>query len=236
MEERLQKYLARSGVASRRHSEELIAEGHVKVNGKTVNTMGYLVNPEKDRIQVDGRLVKPVTSYRYYMLNKPMEVVSTCSDPQGRSTVLDYLPDDARLYPIGRLDYMTEGLLLVTNDGELANSLMHPKKEVKKKYLVETKGLLTDMKKEKLEKGVKLEDGITRPADVQIEFASEELSKFYLTIHEGKNRQVRRMCEAVGLKVDYLCRVQEGGIRLGNLGVGQYRKLTDVEIEKLKRL
>ena len=196
--------------------------------------MGVVIDPEKDRISVDGKYLKIRNAPMYLLLYKPAEVVSTCSDPQRRKTVLDLLPGKERLFPVGRLDYYTEGLLLLTNDGDLANRLTHPKYRITKTYLVETAGLISEEKAAILEKGVRLEDGLTLPAKVKIEYYSREASRFYLTITEGRNRQVRRMCEAVGLPVTYLCRTKMGFLDLKGLVPGGYRRLKAGEIERLR--
>jgi pseudouridine synthase len=232
--ERLQKYLARCGIASRRQAEEMILEGKVKVNNKIVTKMGIVVNPEKDRIEADGRPVRQKETLSYYLLYKPAGVVSTCSDPQRRKTVLDLIPNKGRLYPVGRLDYQTEGLLLLTDDGELANRLTHPRYRISKTYLVEVSGLISEEKAALLERGVELEDGPTQPAKVKIEYYNKTESRFFLTISEGRNHQVRRMCEAVGLPVTYLCRVRMSFLDLNGLAPGEYRRLGVKEVERLR--
>ncbi|MCL2165879.1 MAG: rRNA pseudouridine synthase [Clostridiales bacterium] len=234
--ERLHKYIARCGIASRRRAEELIREGKVTVNHKTVTGMGVLLDPDKDLVHVDGRRVTVKRNLSYILLYKPAGVVSTCDDPQGRKTVLDFLPDKDRLFPVGRLDYLTEGLLLLTDDGELANRLTHPGYAVPKTYLVETGGYLSGEKIESLRKGVRLEDGITKPAKVKTVYAGAKASRFFLTLTEGRNRQVRRMCEALGLSVTYLCRTKMGFLTLEGLSPGAYRRLDPAETARLKRL
>ena len=235
MMERLQKYMARCGVASRRHAEDMIREGRVSVNREVVARMGVSIDPAKDRVAVDGKPIKPAEGLAYYLLNKPAGVVSTCQDPQRRKTVLDFLPVKERLYPVGRLDFETEGLLLLTNDGDLANKLMHPRYEIPKTYLVETAGYITEEKAAALKRGVRLEDGMTKPAKVKIEYFSNEASRFYLTITEGRNRQVRRMCEALGLPVAYLRRTRMGFLDLRSLPPGTYRRLKPAEAERLRQ-
>lgn len=234
--ERLQKYIARCGLASRRQAEEIIREGKVKVNGKVITEMGTQIDPEKDRVTVEGRRLRTKEAQTYILLYKPAGVVTTCRDPQRRKTVLDLLPGKKRLFPVGRLDYETEGLLLLTDDGELANQLSHPKYKIPKTYLVETDGLITEEKAAKLAKGVKLEDGPTQPAKVKIEYYSQEGSRFYLTITEGRNRQVRRMCQAIGLNVVYLCRTKMGFLNLNGLALGGHRRLKTQEVKKLMAL
>jgi len=234
--ERLQKYIAGCGLASRRHAEEMIREGKVKVNNRVVTQMGLVIDPQKDKVTVDGRRLRPTEARTYLLLYKPAGIVSTCSDPRGRRTVLDLLPGKERLFPVGRLDYHTEGLLLMTDDGELANRLTHPKYKIAKTYLVETAGLITEEKAAQLQKGIKLDDGMTQPAKVKIEYFSKEASRFYLTITEGRNHQVRRMCEAVGLPVTYLCRTRMGFLDLKGLVPGGSRRLKASEVERLKQI
>ncbi|MDR1192767.1 MAG: rRNA pseudouridine synthase [Peptococcaceae bacterium] len=236
--ERLQKYLARCGVASRRQAEQMITAGRVAVNGVTVLRAGVSVEPGKDRVSADGRPVVAKAENTYIMLNKPAGVLCTCRDPHGRKTALELLPDQAaRLFPVGRLDWETEGLLLLTDDGELANRLTHPRYMMPKTYLVETPDWLTDEKAQALREGVRLADGLTRPARVVINYRERRRgSRFSLTITEGRNRQVRRMCEALALVVRYLCRVQLGSLTLGDLQPGDWRPLTAPEAAKLKSL
>ena len=232
--ERLQKYIARCGIASRRRAELLISDGKVSVNGKTVTEMGFSVDPSKDRVAVEGKPIHQKRDKTYLLLYKPAGVVSTCDDPRRRRTVLDLLPGGDRLYPVGRLDYETEGLLLLTDDGELTHKLTHPRYAIPKTYLVEVSGLLSRDMAAAMQKGILLEDGMTRPAKVRLEYYSKEGSRFYLTISEGRNRQVRRMCEALGLTVTYLCRTSMGPLDLSGLEAGGYRRLKKHEIRRLK--
>lgn len=234
--ERLQKYLAQAGTASRRKAEELILAGRVKVNGMTITQLGSKIDPEKDIVTLDQKPVKTTKQYEYYLLNKPLRVVTTMHDPQGRTKVIDLLKGiKTRVYPVGRLDYHTEGLLLLTNDGELAYRLMHPKYKVAKTYLVTVKGILDKNSLLRLQKGVLLEDGPTIPAKVTILETGENYSRLEMTIREGRNRQVRRMCEAVGHPVLSLKRLKFGPLSLGQLKPGQYRKLEENEIRELKK-
>ncbi len=234
--QRLQKYLAHAGIASRRKAEELILAGRVKVNGITITQLGSKIDPERDVVMVDQKTVKTENKYEYYILNKPLQVVTTMHDPQGRTKVTDLLKGiKARVYPVGRLDYHTEGLLLLTNDGELAYRLMHPKYKVAKTYLVTVKGIMDKNTLNKLQKGVLLEDGPTMPAKVTILEAGNDYTQLEMTIHEGRNRQVRRMCQAVGYPVVCLKRIKFGPLSLGQLKPGQYRKLEEDEIRRLKR-
>lgn len=235
-EERLQKVMAHAGVASRRVSEEMITAGKVTVNGKLVTELGVKVDPDKDAIKVNGKLIKGREKSVYYMLHKPRGVITTASDERGRKTVLDILPKiDERVYPVGRLDYNSEGLVLLTNDGRLANKLMHPSFNVRKFYIVELKGEFSEEALETMRSGVKLDDGVTSPAYAELLSSEPRKSLLKLGIREGKNRQIRRMCAALGYDVTRLIRTQIGPIKLGNLGVGQCRQLTVQELGKLQQ-
>ncbi|WP_151734440.1 pseudouridine synthase ['Paenibacillus yunnanensis' Narsing Rao et al. 2020] len=235
--ERLQKVLAQAGIASRRKCEELILAGKVEVNGETVTELGTKVDPEQDIIKVSG---KPIRSENkiYLMFNKPKGVITSASDPKGRKVVTDYLKGiNERVYPIGRLDYDTEGLLLLTNDGEFANLLTHPKHHVPKTYLATVKGVPHGTSLDKLKAGIKLEDGMTAPAEVEykdVDVDGKE-SVISITIHEGRNRQVRRMFEAINHPVTRLKRISFGDILLQNLKRGSFRHLTKDEINHLRQ-
>ncbi|MFC7442171.1 pseudouridine synthase [Laceyella putida] len=234
--ERLQKVLAHAGVASRRHSEELIKSGKVKVNGKVVTQLGVKVDPAQDQIEVNGQLIQQEQK-RTFLFYKPLRVITSMSDPQGRKVVADYFRSvPERIYPVGRLDYDTEGLLLLTNDGELANRLIHPRYEVDKTYVATVKGRPSPAAIEQLRKGVKLEDGWTAPAGVRILSQDDTQTKLQLTIREGRNRQVRRMCDAVGHPVIHLMRTKLAFLTLEGLKRGEYRELTGQEQERLRRL
>jgi len=233
-DERLQKYLSRCGVASRRRAEEMIRDGKVSVNGRTVSKMGFVVDGDKDRVFIEGKPVQPKKGLTYILLYKPAGVVSTCDDPRGRDTVTQLIGGKNRLFPVGRLDYETEGLLLLTDDGELANVLTHPKYGIPKTYRARVAGLLTTEKRDSLKNGLRLDDGMTKPAKVEVEYFSKEESCFYLTISEGRNRQVRRMCEALELPVLSLCRTRMGFLDLAGLQPGKHRYLKKHEIERLK--
>lgn len=227
---RLQKYMAQCGVASRRHSEELIRAGKVMVNGKTVTQMGVLVSDE-DEIRVDGVLIKREEKKVYIMLNKPSGYVTTVSDPRGRRTVLDLIDGvDERIYPVGRLDYDTTGLLLLTNDGDFAYESTHPGKMVAKTYLAEVKGRPSDDKLDMLRYGVDIGGFITSPADVEVIKNKEKSTILKIIIHEGRNRQVKRMCETIGHEVVKLKRTAIGNLSLGKLKTGQWRYLTPREV------
>jgi 23S rRNA pseudouridine2605 synthase len=228
--------MAAAGLCSRRQAEVLIAAGRVTVNGRTAG-LGDLADPRQDRILVDGRPLRQHGARCYLLMHKPVGVVTTLSDPGGRPVVTDLLRDVAeRVYPIGRLDLTTSGLLLLTNDGALANHLAHPSHEIAKTYLVRVRGRLTPDAVRRLEQGVDLDDGITAPARVERMRSSGGHSWFELTIHEGRNRQVRRMCEALGLPVSRLMRIRYAFLTLEGLAPGQYRHLTAAEVSRLKQL
>lgn len=231
--ERLQKVIAASGIASRRKAEEMIQQGRVKVNGQTVKEMGVKVSTQ-DRIEVDGHEINKEEKV-YFLLNKPKRTICSVSDDKERDTVVDIIDCKERIFPVGRLDYETTGLLLLTNDGEFANGLMHPRNHIRKTYEVAVKGVLTDGMCALLEKGIKLEDGKTLPAEVFVLQRSEKKNKTVLqiTIQEGRNRQVRRMMEFFNCEVTRLNRIQYAFLDLGNLRQGQYRKLRMFEVRKL---
>ncbi|MNO70558.1 Ribosomal large subunit pseudouridine synthase B [compost metagenome] len=233
--ERLQKIMAEAGVASRRKCEELILSGKVQLNGETVTALGTKADPAEDEITVDGKPIG-VEKKMYLVFNKPKGVITSASDPQGRKIVTDYLKGiTERLYPVGRLDYDTEGLLLLTNDGHFAHQLTHPKHHVPKTYHATVKGVPHGSELDKLKKGVMLEDGMTAPAEVEYHDIDSEgkESTISITIHEGRNRQVRRMFEAINHPVIKLKRISFGDLFLGNLKRGLYRHLTKEEIEGL---
>jgi 23S rRNA pseudouridine2605 synthase len=233
---RLQKFMAHAGVASRRKCEEHIAQGRVEVNGQTVREPGYIVDPAVDRVKFMGKPVSMAGRYVYIMLNKPAGCVSTCNDEKGRDTVMRYVKDvSARLYPVGRLDFTSEGLLLLTNDGELANRLTHPRHRIEKKYLAVTDGPLDAGDLDKLAAGVVIDGKKTAPAVFKLLKTSPARSEALCVIAEGKNRQLRKMFDAIGKNVVYLKRVAVGGLKLGNLKKGQYRHLTDAEVAQLKK-
>ena len=231
---RLQKYLAQCGIASRRHAEEMIAAGKVSVNGLVITEMGTQVE-ETDEVRVDGKLVRPETVKKYVIYHKPAGEVTTVSDPEGRICVLDHFRNyPVRLFPVGRLDYDSEGLLLLTNDGELADKMMHPSNEVDKGYLAKIEGQITMDEVKTLRNGVMLDDRLTSPAKVRVVRLQEETSLVLVTIHEGRNRQVRRMFDAVNHRVMALKRVRFGILDLGELRRGEWRELTPSEIKQLK--
>lgn len=227
---RLNKYLAASGVASRRGADQLIEDGRVTVNGKVAKT-GMQVT-EKDVVTVNGKTISGGEAKEYWLVNKPRGVVSTAIDDRGRPTVVDMVQSKARLYPVGRLDEDSEGLILLTNDGDLAFKLTHPKFQVEKVYQVRIMGNLTESKIKRFETGVRLEDGMTAPAKVE-KIAHQLLA---ITIREGRKRQIRRMCSVLGLEVTELKRVKMGTLELGELKTGAKRKLTEEELKELKQL
>ena len=236
MEERIQKIISASGVTSRRKAEELIAQGRVKVNGRPCKT-GDKADPMRDIITVDGERIEAQTkeSMVYLMLNKPRGYVTTMSDELGRRCVTDLLADiPERVYPVGRLDKNTEGLLLFTNDGALANSIMHPSCHISKTYRVTVRPDVTEEQLIALETGVLLDGRKTLPAIVSVVTKEEGRVVLLITIHEGRNRQIRRMCEAVGLEVARLKRISIGPLKLGMLKPGAYRELTPAELSALK--
>lgn len=235
---RLQKYLALSGVASRRNAEKMIADGRVAVNGMVITEMGVQVDELTDKVTVDGQLCHLEEEKHYLAYNKPIGEVTTVSDPEGRPTVMDHFRDyPVRLYPVGRLDYDSEGMLLLTNDGDLMNNLLHPSREVEKAYLVKVSNQVSEDTLRRLRAGVTLDDGrMTSPAMVRLVRHEAFCSVVLVTIHEGRNRQVRRMFSAVGHEVVALKRIGFAGILLHDLPRGQWRRLTDVEVRKLKGL
>ncbi len=232
MQERLQKVLAKAGIASRRKSEELIKQGKVRVDNKVVTEMGVKVDPESQRIECDG---VPVTSREenvYILLNKPAGYLSTVDDPRGRPIVTDLLKDiTERVYPVGRLDLDTEGALLLTNDGELAQKVLHPSHEVNKTYVAKVKGQPGTRKLDALAKGIELEGRKTWPADIQVLKTETQTATIKITIHEGRKRQVRKMFDAIGHPVLELKRTAYGKLELGDLGPGKYRILPPDKIK-----
>ena len=231
--ERLQKYLAHAGIGSRRKCEELIIQGKVTVNGQVV-TLGTKIDPAQDIVKINGQVITKKEAKLYLMLNKPAGYVTTAKDNHGRLTVVDLVKDvKARIYPVGRLDYETEGLLLLTNDGQLAYRLTHPKYEVTKVYEALVQGIPDNTKLQKLRSGITLEDGLTAPAGVQALKKYKDQVLIEISIHEGRNRQVRRMFEAIGHPVLKFKRTQMGPLSI-DIPVGKYRFLTGKEIQALK--
>lgn len=233
--ERLQKVMAHAGVASRRKSEEIIAEGRVKVNGEIVTEMGFKVDPKKDEIEVDGEVIAKEKKV-YLLLHKPEGYITTVSDPKERQTVMDLIPDlKQRVYPAGRLDYDSSGLLILTNDGDLCYKLTHPKKEVDKRYWVRAKGTIFAEDFNKFEEGMVIDGRKTAPAKIANINYLDNYTEFEITIHEGRNRQVRRMCRIAGFSVVKLKRTAFAFLSLDGLAEGEYRYLNEEEIKKLKR-
>ncbi|MDN6441841.1 Ribosomal large subunit pseudouridine synthase B [Acidipropionibacterium jensenii] len=232
---RLQKVLAQAGVASRRAAEEMIDEGRVEVNGEIVIVQGRRVDPEHDEIRVDGSRIPTARRHLYYVLNKPRGVVSTMDDPDGRACLADLegVPNHERLFHVGRLDTETEGLILLTNDGEFAHRMTHPSYKVLKSYLAEVEGFVDDKVIRRLTKGLTLEDGPVHPDSVRLVQASEMKSLVEISLHEGRNRIVRRMMDSVAHPVRRLSRTAIGPVRVGRLGVGDMRPLSREELGKL---
>ncbi|WP_288221265.1 pseudouridine synthase [uncultured Clostridium sp.] len=242
MEERLQKYMARCGVASRRKCEEIILNGKVLVNGKVINELGVKINPEIDKVYYEGNLIKPEENKLYIMLNKPEGYITSVKDEKGRKTILDLVKVEERIYPIGRLDYDSSGLILLTNDGEIYNKIIHPRVQIDKKYIVLCRGDFTIEELKRFENGIDIGGYIT--AKCKIKVIDKEVDKktkkintlVEISIHEGKNRQIRRMCEALGHEVISLNRISVGDIKLGYLKKGEWRNLTKTELEYINSL
>ncbi len=232
---RLQKFLANSGVASRRKCEELILEGKISINGKIVNELGVKVDPNVDKVEYCGKVIHNTEKLVYILLNKPIGYVTTANDQFNRDTVLDLVKVKERIVPVGRLDMYTSGALILTNDGDFVYKVTHPKHEITKTYTVTLHGIISNEAVEKLRQGVEIENYITRPAKVKILKTDEEknISRLEITIHEGKNRQVRKMCETVGSKVLALHRSKIGDIGVKDLKLGNWRYLKDYEVKKL---
>ncbi|MBS4839696.1 MULTISPECIES: pseudouridine synthase [Clostridium] len=238
MEERLQKYMASCGIASRRKCEEFILLGKVKVNGNIIEELGFKVNPLEDIVEYDGRVITKEERKVYIMLNKPEDVITSVKDEKDRKTVIDIVKVNERIFPIGRLDYDSSGLILLTNDGELYNKIIHPRVELDKKYVAVVKGEVSLDDKEKFESGIDIGGYITAPAKLKmLEYSHrKDLSTIEVCIHEGKNRQIRKMCSAINHEVMSLKRVSIGNIRLGQLKKGEYRYLNDEEMKYLMSL
>lgn len=231
---RINQYIAASGVTSRRKADELIEDGRVKVNGAILNSPGYHVE-DGDVVEVDGVRITPAERKVYYLLNKPAGYVTSTADKDGRPLVTDLVPDEVRVFPVGRLDYNTTGLLILTNDGDLANALMHPSKEFNKKYLVRAQGIVTRSEAARLAAGIDIGGFVTSTAEVDLIRHDRNSTLAEITIHEGKNRQVRRMFKAIGHPVLELCRTGLGDLTIGRLAIGQCRKLSPAEVESLRR-
>ncbi len=238
MEERLQKFLAEAGIASRRKAEELITAGKIKVNGQVITALGTKIDPQKDEVlYLDKQVSKKEVEMVYIMLHKPEGYVTTAKEQFGRPGVMDLVRDvKTRIFPVGRLDYDTSGLLLLTNDGDLTYKLTHPKHDVEKTYIAKLYGTPDDMDLQKFRRGVFINGRQTKPAKMQIIEKGERQSTVEIILHEGRNRQVRKMCEAIKHPVAQLKRVATGELTMGNLPKGKYRRLTMKEIKYLKSL
>lgn len=236
MEERLQKYMSSCGVASRRKCEEIILAGKVKVNGILVNEVGVKVNPLKDIVEYDGQIIRKEENKVYIMLNKPEGYISSVKDEKGRATILDIVKVKERIYPIGRLDYDSSGLLLLTNDGEIYNKIIHPRVEIMKRYIAVVKGEITEKDIKKFEIGIDIGGYITAPAELKVISFDKDVSTIEIGIHEGKNRQIRKMCAALNHEVLSLKRIAIGEIKLGYLKRGEYRNLNNDEIAYINSL
>ena len=233
-EMRLQKFIALCGIASRRAAEDMIINGRISVNGAIIRELGSKVNPDTDIVSIDGKTITAPEPKVYLILNKPKGYVTTLKDNFNRHTVLELIPPDlGRLYPVGRLDYDTEGLLLMTNDGDLTYRLTHPSHEISKTYLAVVSGIPSEDALSALRRGVVIDGRKTHPAQVILKKKNEKNALLQITIHEGRNRQVRKMCEAVGHAVLKLRRVAEGPLRLGDLPIGSFRHLTEAEVANL---
>lgn len=232
--ERLQKIIATAGVCSRRKAEELILLGEVKVNGEVVNALGAKADPHNDIISVEGKVIEPFgTEKVYYLLNKPRGYITSTSDPQGRPTVMELMHGiTSRIYPVGRLDYASEGLILMTNDGEMANKLMHPSSQVRRTYAVKVRGTLTDEQIKQLRKGVHLSDGFVKPVRVSRGSKLETKEWIEIEITEGKNLEIRRIFAVLDMEVDRLRRIGIGNLEIGKVPVGKYVPLTKRQMEE----
>ena len=242
MEERLQKYMARCGVASRRKCEEIILNSKVKVNDNIVNELGVKIDPSKDKVFYNGKRILPEENKLYIMLNKPEGYITSVKDEKGRKTILDLVKVDERIYPIGRLDYDSSGLILLTNDGDIYNKIIHPRVEVEKKYIALCKGIFSDEEVRKFENGIDIGGYITANAKMRIIDKEKDKktnavnSLVEIIIHEGKNRQIRKMCSALGHEVITLKRISIGDIKLGYLKRGEWRNLTKEELNYINSL
>lgn len=232
----MQKYIAECGIASRRAAEKMIECGRVSVNGDIVDFMGFIIDPDKDVVEIDGEEIRPEHKKYYIMLNKPKNYVTTVKDDFGRPTVMELIKDiNARMYPVGRLDFDTSGLLIMTNDGEFANMVMHPSHEINKAYIAKVAHPLTNDQLNMLRRGVSIDGVITAPAKAENILNAKYGAEVKITIHEGKNRQVRKMLAEVGADVMSLKRISVGSLTLGNLPTGKWRHLSEAEINKLRR-
>lgn len=233
---RLNRYLALCGIASRRKSEAFIKAGRVKVNGKLVNDLATIINPDTDSITLDNITYKPVEQFVYILLNKPEGVVTSAADEHQRKTVIDLIPISTRIFPVGRLDMDAEGVLLLTNDGELAYYLTHPKFEIKKTYIARLNKAFSKEDLNKFATGIQLEDGMTAPCEVRIMGNEKTSQRIKITLHEGRKRQVKRMFQALGYRVRKLRRISFAGLSVREIKPGEWRYLTDHELSRLQKL
>lgn len=233
---RINKFLAGAGISSRRNADKIVAEGRVKVNNKVITEMGYDINEINDTVTVDGKRVNYISKMTYVMLYKPKGCVCTASDEFNRKTIFNYVDLDKRLFSVGRLDYDSEGLLLLTNDGAITQKLTHPSNEIPKTYLVKVEGTVPENDLARIRKGITLDDGSLVRGKIKLKNIENNISAFEMTIYEGKNREIRRIFEAVGKDVVFLKRIKIGELRLGGLARGAYRYLTEREIEYLINL
>lgn len=246
MEERLQKYMARCGIASRRKCEAIILEGKIKVNGTFITEVGTKINPEKDIVEYNNEIIKVEEKKVYIMLNKPEGYITSVKDEKGRKTILDIVNVEERIYPIGRLDYDSSGLLILTNDGSIYNNIIHPRVSIKKNYIAVCKGKFSESDIKRFKKGIDIGGYVTAEADIEViseekrfnkrKNCDEILSTVEISIHEGKNRQIRRMCSSLNHEVISLKRVSIGNIKLGYLKKGEWRPLTDSELNYIRSL
>lgn len=236
MEERLQKFMASCGVASRRKCEEIILAGKVKVNGTLVRELGVKVDPSKDKVEYEGKVINKEENKVYIMLNKPEGYITSVKDEKGRKTILDIVKVKERIYPVGRLDYDSSGLLILTNDGDMYNKIIHPRVEITKKYIVVVEGEFKERELKKFRSGVDIGGYITAPAEIKVLKFEDNKTTIEVGIHEGKNRQIRRMCSALNHNVLALKRVAVGNIKLGKLRRGEYRSLTKEELNYIREL
>ncbi|MFL0196399.1 pseudouridine synthase [Clostridium sp. WILCCON 0269] len=234
MIERLHKYMASCGVASRRKCESIILEGRVKVNGVTINNLGSTIDDKIDEVLVDDKKINKKNEKKYILLNKPKGCISSVKDDRGRKTLLDIVKVNDRIYPIGRLDYNTSGIIILTNDGEVYNNIAHPGRNKCKVYIATIKGVPSSDNIKRFENGIDIGGYITAKAEFKIISTSKNSSKVRIGIHEGKNRQIRKMCDAIGHSVIALTRIAIGDIKLGDLKEGQWRYLTETEIQYIK--
>ncbi len=232
---RINRFIAEAGICSRRKADELISEGRVRVNGSVLSEPGLIVR-EGDTVEVDGKRIEACSRMVYYLLNKPVGYVTSMSDREGRPIVTELVPDDVRVFPVGRLDLNTSGLLILTNDGDLADRLMHPSNEFSKRYVARVKGIMGINEAKRLEKGIDIGGFVTSPAEVSLIKHDRNSTVVEIVIHEGKNRQVRRMFEATGHPVLELCRTGLGNLSTGRLAPGRFRRLSPAEVAYLKKI